>query len=77
MELQKNTEVKSTTHYWGYRELTAAELLLVSGGEDGGGDGGNDGGGHGDADNSFDSSNYRYTDEGYVFIGGRETMGDR
>jgi hypothetical protein len=73
MELQKNTEVKSTTHYWGYRELTAAELLLVSGGDDGG-----NGGDACDHDSGgFDSTNYRYTDEGYVFIGGRETMGDR
>ncbi len=34
MELQTNEEVTSTTRYWGYRELTAAELLHVSGGDD-------------------------------------------
>lgn len=43
MELQKRNEQNTTTHYWGYRELSTEELLLVGGGEDGG-----DGGGCGD-----------------------------
>jgi hypothetical protein len=66
MELQKNTEVKSTTHYWGYRELTAAELLLVSGGD------------HDDSGGSFDSNNYRLVNGEYVYVNtGPETAGDR
>lgn len=54
MELKKNEESRTTTHYWGYRELSAEELLMVGGGEDGGdagdaGDGGGDAGGMGAA----------------------------
>lgn len=42
------TSRKATTHYWGYRELTAEEMDAVSGGCDcgaGAGDGGGDCGG--------------------------------
>jgi hypothetical protein len=54
MELQTNEEIISTTHYWGYRELTAAELICVSGGSDGDGDGtGGD-----TAGSNYDGANY-------------------
>lgn len=48
MAMSKNEESKTTTHYWGYRELSAEELLKVGGGDgdgDGDGDGGDSGGG--------------------------------
>lgn len=47
MELQKHEEVKTTTQYWGYRELSANELLDVGGGGDFSGDGFGDGAGYG------------------------------
>lgn len=62
MELQKYDEPRTTTHYWGYRELSADELLMVGGGDvgdygDGGdrgyGDGSNYGGSGGEADASL------------------------
>ena len=39
---QPTGEAKVTTHYWGYRELSAEEVTKVAGGDDGGdyGDGG-------------------------------------
>ena len=54
MQMRESAEVRSTTHYWGYRELTADEVSLVGGGYDGdcgpgcgapGGSGGGDAGG--------------------------------
>jgi hypothetical protein len=62
MELIKNGQTRSTPHYWGYRELSADELLCVGGGEDGGG--GADGGG-------FGGGNYGgYSGGGYSASGG-------
>lgn len=52
MVLIKNGQTRSTPHYWGYRELSADELLVVGGGEDGGG--GADGGA-GDSGDAGDS----------------------
>jgi hypothetical protein len=39
MEMQKREEVKTTTNYWGYRELSANEVQEVGGGGDFSGDG--------------------------------------
>lgn len=39
MELQQHEEVKTTTNYWGYRELSANEITEVGGGGDFSGDG--------------------------------------
>jgi hypothetical protein len=43
MELKQHEQAKTTTQYWGYRELTTDELLRVGGGDDGDGDGDGDG----------------------------------
>jgi hypothetical protein len=45
MEMQQHEEVKTTTNYWGYRELSANEIEEVGGGGDfsGTGFGGNTG----------------------------------
>jgi hypothetical protein len=45
MEMQQHKEVKTTTNYWGYRELSANEIAEVGGGGDfiGDGFGGNTG----------------------------------
>ncbi len=67
MEFYMEATTKTTTHYWGYRELTADEVLAVSGGDfgdyaDGGdrgyGDGAayGDGGEYGNDDNSYASA---------------------
>lgn len=37
MEMRGYEESRTTTHYWGYRELSPEELLMVGGGDDGGG----------------------------------------
>jgi hypothetical protein len=39
MEMQQHEEVKTTTNYWGYRELSANEIQEVGGGGDFSGDG--------------------------------------
>lgn len=39
MELQIHEEVRNTTSYWGYRELSANEIQEVGGGGDFSGDG--------------------------------------
>lgn len=39
MKIQNNEQVKTTTHYWGYRELTVEEMYMVGGGGDFSGDG--------------------------------------
>jgi hypothetical protein len=43
-ENTQQTQVKTTSHYWGYRELEAHELAFVGGGGDFSGDGFGDGG---------------------------------
>lgn len=55
MELQNSVGQSAKIYNWGYRELTASELLLVGGGE--GGEGGGDGAeGSCDAGGSCESS---------------------
>jgi hypothetical protein len=39
MEMQQHEEISTTTNYWGYRELSANEIDVVSGGGDFSGDG--------------------------------------
>jgi hypothetical protein len=39
MQMQQHEEVKTTTNYWGYRELSANEIEEVGGGGDFSGDG--------------------------------------
>ena len=46
MELKKQDEPRTTPRYWGYRELSADELLTVGGGNENDGDGGDTGGGN-------------------------------
>jgi hypothetical protein len=65
MELQQHEEVKTTTNYWGYRELSANEIAEVGGGGDfsgdgfsGGSDGFASGRGGGGGDDGGGSSGY-------------------
>jgi hypothetical protein len=47
MNQTQQPDIKATTHSWGYRELSSAEVKHVSGGDEGGGNGGDNGDGDG------------------------------
>lgn len=47
MELSNIQAINSTTHYWGYRELSTEEISVVGGGGDFSGDGFDSGGANG------------------------------
>jgi hypothetical protein len=50
MNQTQQPDIKATTHYWGYRELSSAEVKHVSGGDEGGGNGADNGDGDGPGD---------------------------
>jgi hypothetical protein len=52
MEFQQNQQVKTTTQYWGYRELSAEELQCVGGGDDSDRDAGDSYGGNSNTSNT-------------------------
>jgi hypothetical protein len=66
MELKEYESTKTTTKYWGYRELTADELLQVGGGDDGDGPGGDDGDDGDDSGADADSNMCMAADFGVI-----------
>lgn len=75
----QNTDVQTTTHYWGYREIDPSEFKFVGGGDDGGGDCGDCGDSGGDCGDSgcdagggsSDAGSSGVSDTGGAGTGGR------